>query len=68
MPNMKYTYVSLVKLYFAADLRLFPEYNNYSDIKVYKKGQTEFPIPSPNLCNVFGSHGRGDIMTIIGYQ
>ena len=30
-------YVSLVKLYFAADLRLFPEYNNYSDIKIYEK-------------------------------
>ena len=37
--------MSLVKLYFAADLRLFPEYNNYSDIKIYKKGPDRVSYP-----------------------
>ena len=46
----------VVKLDFAADLTLFPEYTIAIKINIIKN-QAEFPIPSPNLWNAV--MGRG---------
>ena len=46
----------VVKLDFAADLTLFPEYTIIRKINIIKN-QAEFPIPSPNLWNAV--MGRG---------
>ena len=46
----------VVKLDFAADLTLFPEYTIIRKINIIKN-QAEFPIPSPNLWNAI--MGRG---------
>ena len=52
--------MSLVKLYFAADLRLFPEYNNYSDIKIYKKGPDRVSYPFSEFLQCLWLAWEGD--------